>query len=130
VYIIPCTLHNNFNNFILKVNINGTLSYSTYFRVKMPRILTIAKSKKKRKDARRIPTKVFATPDTGKFHRICASGIINLRLFLLVPGGQVTKPFVRGINLQENCYIFFNFFPISFIFYKKKNSLKMIFNLI
>lgn len=37
--------------------------------------------KKKRRGARRTPTKVFATPDTGKFHRICASGIINLRLF-------------------------------------------------
>jgi len=35
----------------------------------------------KRGKAPGTPTKVFATPDTGKFHRICASGIINLRLF-------------------------------------------------
>lgn len=115
MYIIPCTLHNNFNNFILKVNINGTLSYSTYFRVKMPRILTIAKSKKKRKDARRIPTKVFATPDTGKFHRICASGIINLRLFLLVPGGQVTKPFVHPRNKFTRKLLYFFQFLSHFI---------------
>lgn len=39
------------------------------------------KKKKKKESARRVPTKVFASPDTGKFHRICASGIINLRLF-------------------------------------------------
>lgn len=98
--------------------------YSTYLNFVVSLAIT-DRRRKKRKGARRTPTKVFVTPDTGKFHRICASGIINLRLF--PPSGTRWPSHQAALRLSRNKFArglphFFQFgssSPTSSFFYKK-----------